>query len=74
MRILFLAHRIPFPPNKGDKIRAFHVLEHLARRHTVHLATLIDDAATWIRSLPWRSAWAASWCLASMHRDAGSRR
>ncbi len=45
MRILFLTHRIPYPPNKGDKIRAFHILEHLGRRHEVHLATLIDDAA-----------------------------
>jgi len=44
MRILFLTHRIPYPPNKGDKIRAFHIVEHLARQHEVHLATLVDDA------------------------------
>lgn len=44
MRILLLAHRIPFPPNKGDKIRSFHLLEWLAGRHEVHLATLVDDA------------------------------
>ena len=25
--LLFLAHRIPYPPNKGDKICARHVLE-----------------------------------------------
>lgn len=43
MKILFLAHRIPFPPNKGDKIRAFNVLRHLAARHEVSVATLIDD-------------------------------
>lgn len=43
MRVLFLAHRIPFPPNKGDKIRAFHILKHLAERHEVSLACLIDD-------------------------------
>ena len=43
MRILFLAHRIPFPPNKGDKIRAFNILKHLAERHEVSLACLIDD-------------------------------
>ena len=29
-RILFLAHRVPFPPNKGDKIRAFHLEEKLS--------------------------------------------
>jgi sugar transferase (PEP-CTERM/EpsH1 system associated) len=42
MRILFLAHRIPYPPNKGDKIRAFHEVRHLSRRHEVHLACLVD--------------------------------
>ena len=45
MKILFLAHRIPFPPNKGDKIRSFNILQYLAARHEVHLACLIDDAA-----------------------------
>jgi sugar transferase (PEP-CTERM/EpsH1 system associated) len=44
VRILFLAHRIPYPPNKGDKIRAFHILQHLCTRHDVTLATLIDDS------------------------------
>jgi polysaccharide biosynthesis protein PslH len=43
MRILFLAHRIPYPPNKGDKIRSYHVLRELAKRHEVHLGCLIDD-------------------------------
>jgi sugar transferase (PEP-CTERM/EpsH1 system associated) len=36
-RILFLAHRYPYPPNKGDKIRAFHVAQHLLRSHEVAL-------------------------------------
>lgn len=45
MRILMLTHRPPFPPDKGDKIRSFHVLEHLAARHEVHLATLVDEPA-----------------------------
>ncbi|NUU01802.1 TIGR03087 family PEP-CTERM/XrtA system glycosyltransferase [Herbaspirillum robiniae] len=45
--LLFLAHRIPYPPNKGDKIRSFHLLKHLAQRYHVHLATFIDDAADW---------------------------
>jgi len=40
--ILFLAHRIPYPPDKGDKIRAWHVLQHLASQHRVHLGTFID--------------------------------
>ena len=43
MKVLFLAHRIPFPPNKGDKIRAFNVLRHLSRQHEVSLVTLVDE-------------------------------
>lgn len=43
MRILFIAHRIPYPPNKGDKIRSFNILRYLAKEHEVHLVTLIDD-------------------------------
>lgn len=45
--LLFLAHRIPYPPDKGDKIRSYHLLKHLARDYTVHLGTFIDDARDW---------------------------
>jgi len=41
--ILFLAHRIPFPPDRGDKIRSNHVLKRLARIAPVHVATFADD-------------------------------
>ena len=41
--LLFLVHRIPFPPNKGDKIRSYHLLKHLVQKYTVHLGTFIDD-------------------------------
>ena len=41
--ILFLAHRIPFPPDRGDKIRSHHVLRHLAALAKVHVATFADD-------------------------------
>lgn len=43
MNILYLAHRIPYPPNKGEKIRAFHQIQHLARNHKVHLCSFVDD-------------------------------
>jgi sugar transferase (PEP-CTERM/EpsH1 system associated) len=43
MKILFLAHRTPYPPDKGDKIRSFHLLSQLAKRHTVSLAYWVDD-------------------------------
>ena len=41
--ILFLAHRMPFPPDRGDKIRSHHVLHRLAQLAPVHVATLADD-------------------------------
>src|SRR5436190_1525315 len=43
MKILYLAHRIPYPPNKGDKIRSFHELKHLSRRHEIHLVAFCDQ-------------------------------
>jgi sugar transferase (PEP-CTERM/EpsH1 system associated) len=43
LRILYLCHRIPYPPNKGEKIRAFHQLRALAARHDLDLFTLSDD-------------------------------
>jgi sugar transferase (PEP-CTERM/EpsH1 system associated) len=41
--LLFLAHRIPFPPNRGDKIRSWHVLKRLGEVARVHLACFADD-------------------------------
>lgn len=41
-KILFLSHRVPFPPNKGDKIRTFHQLERLAASHDVYCACFVD--------------------------------
>ena len=41
--LLYLVHRLPFPPNKGDKVRSYHLLRHLAQQHRVFLGTFIDD-------------------------------
>lgn len=41
--ILYLVHRLPYPPNKGDKVRSFNLLKHLAARHRIFLGTFIDD-------------------------------
>jgi sugar transferase (PEP-CTERM/EpsH1 system associated) len=41
--ILFLTHRVPYPPDKGDRIRTYHILRFLARRARVHLACLADE-------------------------------
>ncbi len=45
MSLLFLAHRIPFPPDRGDKIRSFHILHYLAKRARVHLVAFADHDA-----------------------------
>lgn len=42
--LLFLAHRAPFPPDRGDKIRSYHVLRHLARDWRVHLCAFAEQA------------------------------
>ncbi len=41
--LLYLAHRVPHPPDKGDRIRNWNVLRFLARRARVHLACLADE-------------------------------
>lgn len=46
-KLLFLCHRIPYPPTKGDKIRSFHLLKHLAQHYRVYLGTFADDAEDW---------------------------
>jgi polysaccharide biosynthesis protein PslH len=43
--LLFLVHRMPYPPNKGDKVRSYHLLKHLAETHRVFVGTFIDDPA-----------------------------
>lgn len=45
--LLFLCHRIPYPPNKGDKIRAFHLLQHLSQHFDIYLGSFIDDEEDW---------------------------
>ena len=45
--VLFLSQRLPYPPNKGDKIRSWHFFRELAQRHRMHLGCFIDDKADW---------------------------
>lgn len=42
--ILFLCHRIPFPPDRGDKIRSCHLLKRMAEIAPVHVGCFADDA------------------------------
>ena len=45
MNILFLAHRLPYLPDKGEKIRAFHTIRELAARHSIYLVSFIEEVA-----------------------------
>lgn len=77
--VLFLSHRLPWPPSKGDKIRSYHVLRMLAERYRVYLGTFVDDPTDWqylasvqalcadvcVQALsPWRARWRALAALA----------
>ena len=42
LKILFLTHRFPFPPDRGDRIRSNAIIRHLAERHRVSLASVVD--------------------------------
>ncbi len=42
-KLLFLSHRIPFPPDKGDKIRSFNILKYLSLSFEIHLGCFFDD-------------------------------
>lgn len=46
--LLFLCHRIPFPPNKGDKIRSYHLLRYLSAHYRVYLGAFVDDPQDWV--------------------------
>ena len=64
--LLFLAHRIPYPPNKGDKIRSWHILKHLSRSCRVHLGAFVDDPGDW-RYRDKIEQLCASTCLFPLH-------
>lgn len=67
--LLFLSHRIPFPPNKGDKIRSFHLLKHLSARFRIFLGAFIDDPEDWDRA-----GELDNWCEATRFLSLNPRR
>jgi polysaccharide biosynthesis protein PslH len=56
--LLYLVHRMPYPPDKGDKVRSYHLLRHLAARHRVFLGTFADDPAD-LAHVPTLRQWCA---------------
>ncbi len=53
MNILFLAHRVPVPPNKGEKIRTFNQLKYLHVKHQVSVCAPLekDEDITFFKTL-----------------------
>ena len=45
--LLFLTPRIPYPPNRGDKLRSWNVLLHLRQHYRIHLACFVDAPEDW---------------------------
>ena len=45
-RILYVTHRVPYPPDRGDRIRTWNILKFLAERASVDLACLADEPAS----------------------------
>ncbi len=43
MKILFLTHRLPYAPNRGDRIRAFHLMREMSQIGDVSLFSLVHD-------------------------------
>ncbi|AMV23493.1 hypothetical protein VT84_03725 [Gemmata sp. SH-PL17] len=42
-RVLYLTHRVPYPPDKGDRIRTYHLLRQMVTRGRVWLGCLADE-------------------------------
>lgn len=52
MRILALTHRVPYAPNRGDRIRAWHLLRSLSQWAEVDLVALAHDAEEAAQTAP----------------------
>lgn len=43
MKIFVILSRVPFPLDKGDKLRAYHQIKELSKSHTIYLCCLDDN-------------------------------
>lgn len=71
MRIFFVCQRVPFPPDRGDKITTYHEIRHLAERHEVHVFCLADGTAD-LANVPKAESFVAS-VTASVVTKLGTR-
>jgi sugar transferase (PEP-CTERM/EpsH1 system associated) len=66
VNLLYLVHRLPYPPNKGDKVRSYHLLRHLAASHRVCLGSFVDDPDDEVH-VDTLKQWCADLHLARLH-------
>src|SRR5947209_3799925 len=66
MRIFYICRRVPFPPDRGDKIAAFNAIRHLAARHEVHVFCLGDGVED-LANISGLEAYAKSVTAAPVH-------
>jgi sugar transferase (PEP-CTERM/EpsH1 system associated) len=66
MKILFICHRIPYPPDKGDKIRSYNILRYLTQEHDVYLAFMVDQRED-LQSLGVLSSMVGGLCYDTVH-------
>lgn len=59
--LLLLVHRIPYPPNKGDKIRSFNLMKALSEQYDIHLGCFYDDPFDY-QYIPALNQWCKSVC------------
>lgn len=64
--LLLLCHRIPYPPNKGDKIRSYHLLQNLRKKYKIFLGAFIDDKSD-LEYADQVKSWCEDVCLVELH-------
>lgn len=67
-RLLYISHRVPYPPDKGERVRAFHEIKALSEHFRVTLAFLAHDASDRQAAEPLRP-----WCEKILCAPAGGR-
>lgn len=65
--LLLLVHRIPYPPNKGDKIRSFNLMKALSEHYDIHLGCFIDDPFDQ-QYVPMLTQWCKSVCCLNLNK------
>ena len=65
--LLLLVHRIPYPPNNGDKIRSFNLMKALSTQYDIHLGCFVDDAFE-LQYVPALNQWCKTVCCLSLNK------